>query len=64
MKTTLLMLYREIITICCVNCTKRRSKLCGQGAEFFNIKTGGTYIHYYNFKGNALKLNLRAVVSV
>jgi hypothetical protein len=42
-KTTLLFLYREIITVCSANCTKHRNKLCGQNTEYFNIKTGGTY---------------------
>ena len=37
------MLYREIITVCSQIHTKYINTLCGQNAEFFNVKTGSKY---------------------
>ena len=37
------MLYREIIAVCSQIHTKHINTLCGQYAEFCNVKPGGTY---------------------
>ena len=42
-KTSQLMLYREIIAVCSQIHTKRINTLCGQNVELLNIKRGGTY---------------------
>ena len=41
-KTSQLMLYREIIALCCDIHTKHINMQCGQNTEFLNIKAGGT----------------------
>jgi hypothetical protein len=41
-KTSQLMLYREIIAVCSETHTKHINKLCGQNVEFVNVKPGGT----------------------
>jgi len=38
MKTSQLMLYREIIAVCSQIHTKHINTLCGQNAEFVNVK--------------------------
>ena len=43
MKTSQLMLYREIIAVCSEIHTKHINTLCGQNVELFNVKPGGTY---------------------
>ena len=40
-KTSQLMLYREIIAVCSEIHTKHINTLCGQNAEFMNVKPGG-----------------------
>jgi hypothetical protein len=42
-KPNLLMLFREIIAVCCENHTQHINTLCGQNAGFLNIKASGTY---------------------
>jgi len=37
------MLYREIIAVCSQIHTKHINTLCGQNAEWLNVKFGGTY---------------------
>jgi hypothetical protein len=37
------MLYREIIAVCSEIHTKHINTLCGQNAEFVNVKPGSTY---------------------
>jgi hypothetical protein len=37
------MFYREIIAVCSEIHTKHINTLCGQNAEFVNVKPGGTY---------------------
>jgi len=37
------MLYSEIMAVCSQIHTKHINKLCGQNAELFNVKSGGTY---------------------
>jgi len=43
MKTSRLMLYREIIAVCSQIHTKYINILCGQNVELLNVKAGGTY---------------------
>jgi hypothetical protein len=43
MKTSQLMLYREIIAVCSEIHTKHINTLCGQQVELLNVKPGGTY---------------------
>ena len=43
MKTSQLMLYREIIAVCSEIHTKHINTLCWQNVELLNVKPGGTY---------------------
>jgi hypothetical protein len=45
------MLYSEIIAVCSQIHTKHINTLCGQNAEFFNVKPGGTYSNQWALKG-------------
>jgi hypothetical protein len=45
------MLYREIIAVCSQIHTKHINTLCGQKAEFLNVKPGGPYNDHCNLKG-------------
>jgi hypothetical protein len=45
------MLYREIIAVCSEIHTKHINTLCGQDAEFVNVKPGGTYSDHWDLKG-------------
>jgi len=38
------MLYREIIAVCSQSHTKHINTLCGQNAEFVNVKPVGIYV--------------------
>ena len=42
-KTSQLMLYREIIAVCSEIHTKHINTLCGQNVQFVNVKPGGAY---------------------
>src|SRR5215470_7957654 len=44
-KTSQLMLYREIIAVCSEIHTKHINTLCGQNVQFVNVKPGGIYIN-------------------
>src|SRR5215468_6276912 len=46
-KSSQLMLYREIIAVCSEIHTKHMNTLCGWNVGFVNVKPGGTY----SFKG-------------
>jgi hypothetical protein len=46
LKTSQLMLYREIIVVCSEIHTKHINTLCGQNVGFMNVKTGGTYSNH------------------
>jgi len=48
-KTSQLMLYREIIAVCPEIHTKHRNTLCGHNVELFNVKPGGTYSDHQYF---------------
>ena len=51
MKTSQLMLYREIIAVCSQIHTKHINTLCGQNVEFVNVKPGGTYSNHRALEG-------------
>jgi sulfite reductase beta subunit-like hemoprotein len=44
------MLYSEIIAVCSQIHTKHINTLCGQNAEFANVKPGGTYSDHWVIK--------------
>jgi hypothetical protein len=44
------MLYREIIAVCSEIRTKSINTLCGQSAEFLNVKPGGIYSNHWALK--------------
>jgi hypothetical protein len=44
------MLYREIIAVCSEIHTKHINTLCGQNAEFVNVKPGGTCSNHWALK--------------
>ena len=50
-KTSQLMLYREIIAVCSEIHTKHINTLCGQNVELLNVKTCGTYSNHWALKG-------------
>jgi len=50
-KTSPLMLYREIIAVCPQIQTKHVNKMCGQNVEFVNVTPGGTYSNHWALKG-------------
>jgi hypothetical protein len=45
------MLYKEIIDVCSEIHTKHINTLCGQNAEFVNVKPGGTYSNHWAIEG-------------
>src|SRR5215510_4093577 len=67
-KTSQLMLYREIIAVCSQIHTKHINTLCGQNVELLNVKlavhivttTGGTYSDHWALQGY-LYLNIQSV---
>jgi hypothetical protein len=50
-KTSQLMLYREIIAVCSEIHTKHINTLCGQNVELLNVEPGGTYSNRWALKG-------------
>ena len=50
-KTSQLMLYREIIAVCSEIHTKHINTLCGQNVELLNGKLGGTYSDHWALEG-------------
>jgi len=50
-KTSQLMLCREIIAVCSQIHTKHLNTLCGQNVELVNVKPGATYSYYWALKG-------------
>jgi hypothetical protein len=50
-KTSQLILYREIIAVFSQNHTKHINTLCGQNTEFVNVKGGGTYSDHRILEG-------------
>jgi len=51
MKTSQLMLYREIIAVCSQIHTKHINTLRGQSVEFVNVKPGGTHSDHWALRG-------------
>ena len=51
MKSSQLMLHKEIIAVCSQIHTKNINTLCGQNVELLNVKTGGTYSYHWALKG-------------
>jgi hypothetical protein len=49
------MLYREIIAVCSENHTKHINTLCGQNAEFVNVKPGGTDSNHWALKEDPVR---------
>ena len=50
-KTSRLMLYREIMVVCSEIHTKHINTVCGQNVELLNVKPGGTYSNHWALKG-------------
>jgi hypothetical protein len=55
-KTSQLMLFREIISAYYENCTKHVNTWCGQITGFFSVNTGGTCCNHCALRGLILKL--------
>jgi hypothetical protein len=53
-----LVLYREIIVVCCEIHTKHINALCGQNVELLNVKTGDTYSDRWAVKGHGKAENV------
>ena len=50
-KTSHLMLYREIIAVCSEIYTKHINTLCGQNVGFVNVRPGGKYSDHWDLEG-------------
>jgi hypothetical protein len=46
-KRSQLMLFRETVAVYCENQTEHTNTLCGQNAEFWYVKAGGTYSNHW-----------------
>jgi hypothetical protein len=46
-----LMLFTETVAVHCENHIKHTHALCGQNAEFFNVKSCGMHSHHFTLKG-------------
>jgi hypothetical protein len=42
------MLIRETVAVYCENHTEHTDTLCGQNAEFWHVKEGGTYSNHWD----------------
>jgi hypothetical protein len=45
------MLFGEIVAVYCENHMEHTNTLCGQNAEFWCVKAGGTYSNHWALKG-------------
>jgi hypothetical protein len=45
------MLFRETVAVYCENHTENTDTLCGQNAESYYVKAGGTYNNRWALKG-------------
>jgi hypothetical protein len=45
-----LMLFRETVAVYIENHTEHTNTLCGQNAEFWNVKAGGIHIYHWALK--------------
>jgi len=50
-KTSQLMLYREIIAVCSQIHTEHINTVCGQNVEFVNVIAGGIYSDHWALEG-------------
>jgi len=50
-KTSQLMLYREIIAVCSEIHAEHINTVCGQNVEFLIVKPGGTYSNHWALDG-------------
>jgi hypothetical protein len=50
-KTKLLILFRKIIAVFFPENHKHLNKLCGENAEFCDVKADGAYIHHWVLNG-------------
>ena len=50
-KTSQLIMYREIVTVCSEIHTKHTNTLCGQNVGFVNVKPGGADSNHWALKG-------------
>ena len=50
-KTSQLMLHREIIVVCSQIHTKHINTLCGRNVELLNVKPGDTYSNQWDLEG-------------
>jgi hypothetical protein len=41
------MLFRETVAVYCENHTEHTDTICGQNAEFWYVKAGGTYSNHW-----------------
>jgi hypothetical protein len=48
--TNRLMLFRETVAVYCENHMEHTNTLCGQNAEFWDVKAGGTYSDHWALK--------------
>ena len=58
--TSQLTLYTEIIAVCSQIHTKHINTLCGENAEFFNIRPVGTYGRQLDLKAEVAKQSIPA----
>jgi hypothetical protein len=49
-KPNRLMLFGDTVAVYCENHTEHTHTLCGQNAEFWYVKVGGTYSDYWALK--------------
>lgn len=49
--TFYLILFGEIIAVCCDSNTTLVTTICGQNAQIWNVKVGGTYSYHLVLKG-------------
>jgi hypothetical protein len=45
------MLFGKTVPVYCENCTEHTDTLCGQNAELWYVKAGGTYSNHLALKG-------------
>jgi hypothetical protein len=45
------MLFGETVAVYCENHTEHTNTVCGQDAEFYYVKAGGTYSNHWALKG-------------
>jgi hypothetical protein len=50
-KTNRLILFGETVAVYCENHMEHTDTLCGQDAEFWCVKAGGTYSNHWALKG-------------